>query len=209
MEENLLCRTFAQNFSPEIPYSCNWYPSCLLLIVTIIFIVYYILDILFVFKEFVHLLHCRPKGHDFVKGRNTLGKSLWIRNAVWIVSRVVRAQPALDLLRRNPSVMWRKRKVPVIAFFIRNACFCRKEKVIGVMRNFVMGKDQYSLKLERDLNFETPTIQSFKSEVWKPWISSWLGCEAKHREPEKSQDPTRAKQSTIKPVLWNYWFNME
>lgn len=164
MEENLLCRTFAQNFSPEIPYSCNWCPSCLLLIVTIIFIVYYILDILFVFKEFVHLLHCRPKGHDFVKGRNTLGKSLWIRNAVWIVSRVVRAQPALGLLRRNPSVMWRKRKVPVIALFIRNACFCRKEKVIRCYEEFCRGKSSVLPK-----TWKRPEFWDSHHSVFQKW----------------------------------------
>lgn len=57
----------------------------------------------------------RPKGHDSVKGKNTLEKSPWILNAAWTVLPVARAQLALVLLRRNPSVMWRRRKVPAIA----------------------------------------------------------------------------------------------
>lgn len=77
------------------------------------------------FKEFVHLFRYRLKGHDSGKGKNTLGKSPWILNAAWTASPVARAQPAPDLLRRNPSVMWRKRKVPAIASSAPNACSCR------------------------------------------------------------------------------------
>lgn len=138
MEENPLGRTLSPDSSPKIPYSWNWCPSYLLLIASY----NCFLEISFVFKECVHLLLYRPKGHDSVKGKNTLGKSLWIPNAAWTVSPVVRAQPALDLWRRNPSVMWRKRKVSAIAFSTlnMNTYSCRKEKVVECYEKFCPGK---------------------------------------------------------------------
>lgn len=74
------------------------------------------LEIFSVFKGCVHLLLYRPKGPDSVRGKNTLGKSLWIQSAAWTASPVVRVRPVLGLLKKNPSVMWRKRKVPAATF---------------------------------------------------------------------------------------------
>lgn len=171
---------------------------------------YNCLETSFVFKEFVHLLLYRPKGHDSVKGKNTLGKSLWIRNAAWTVSPVVRAQPALDLLRRSPSVTWRKRKVPAIAFSTLNACSCRKEKVIECYEEFCHGKSSILPHIWKRPKFLDSSIQfsqkrvveALTKQLAKLWGKAW-------GEPEKSQYPRRAKQSaTTKPMLWDYWFSI-
>lgn len=111
------------------------------LVVTIVSKVYYVLGISFVFKEFVfHVLLYRPKGHDSVKGKNTLGKSPWIPNAAWTVSPVARVQPALDSLRRSPSVMWRRKKVPAVASSALQPAFVGTDKMTGCYEAFCHGK---------------------------------------------------------------------
>lgn len=121
-----LPKTSAQRFhDPEIDV------PHLLLIVTIASISLYLRDFL-VFKEFVHLFLYRPKGHSSGKGKNTLGRSPWILNAAWTASPAARAQPAPGLLRRSPSVTWRKRKVPAIASCMLNTCSCENRPGDGM-----------------------------------------------------------------------------
>lgn len=97
-------------------------------------------------KERMPLFLSRLKGHGSGKEKNMLVRSLWIPNAAWTASPVAKAQPALDSWRRNPSAMWRKRKVPVVASSAPNDALIGTDQVIGSYEEFCHGTVWYYLK---------------------------------------------------------------